>query len=95
MNEVQVYKRLRSMGMTCFVKYLPDFSNESLSRRDLIELLLRKESYTEGSCSARISNARSIIKAGCAKAALNLIAESDKVPKCISDEARRLCDDVS
>lgn len=95
MDDDQLIGKLRSTGMACFVKYFPAFSNESLSRHDLIELLLRKERYKEKASGTRISNARSIITAGCAKMALNLIAKSDKVPKCISDKARKLCDDVS
>ena len=95
MNDVQLSKALGSLGMKCFVKYFKHFSDESLSRQHLIELLSREENYKYEASGTRISNARRIIKAGRAKDALNLIAESDKVPKCISDEARKLCDDAS
>ena len=94
MKDFQVYTRLRSMGMTCFVKYFHDFTNESLSRHDLIEMLARKENYTPDACATRVSNARSIIRAGGAKVALRLIIQANKVPRHIGDEASKLCDNL-
>ena len=43
MNDATVLRNLRSMGMTCFVEYFHEFADESLSRQDLIELLLQEE----------------------------------------------------
>lgn len=91
MKDVQVYAKLRSMGMTCFVKYYHDFANESLSRHDLTQMLIKKEGYTPDACATRISNARTIIGAGDARVALELIVQADKVPKHIRDEASKLC----
>ena len=94
MNDHQLKEKLKSTGRACFVKYFQDFSNESLSRHDLIEFLIREEGYKEPATGTRISNARSIIKAGCANRALNLIVESARVPKHIRDEARRLSNNL-
>ena len=91
MKDVEVYAKLRSMGMTCFVKYYHDFANVSLSRHDLTQILIRSEGYTPDACATRISNARTIIGAGAAKVALELIIQADKVPKHIRDEAKKLC----
>ena len=55
MNDEQLVEYLRKMGMTCFVKYFYEFSDESLSSRYLIDLLRRKEGYTEGSCRTRVA----------------------------------------
>ena len=94
MNDATVLRNLRSMGMTCFVEYFHEFADESLSRQDLIELLLQEEDYTEESCGSRATCARSIIRAGRAKVALNLNVEAGKVPNRIKDEARRLRDSL-
>lgn len=94
MKDVQVYAKLRSMGMTCFVKYYHDFANKSLSRHDLTQMLIRREGYTPDACATRISNARTIMRAGDAKMALEMIIQADKVPKHIRDEARKLCSNL-
>ena len=47
MNKTEQVERLRRVGMTCFVKYFSDFSDESRSRYDPIEMLLREKNYTE------------------------------------------------
>ena len=43
MNDATVLRNLRSMGMACFVEYFHELADESLSRQDLIELLLQEE----------------------------------------------------
>lgn len=94
MNEVQVYKRLCSIGMAWFVKYFAELSNESLSRLDLLEMVMQNEGYKEKATISRITSGRSIIRRGGAKTALNLIAEASKVPDHIREEAKRLCDSI-
>lgn len=50
MNDVTVLRNLRSLGMAYLVDYFHEFADESLSRQDLIELLLKEENYAEETC---------------------------------------------
>ena len=89
MNDEQLVEYLRKMGMTCFVKYFYEFSDESLSSRYLIDLLRRKEGYTEGSCRTRVSRARQIIQTGRARDALLIISKSDRISH-VAGQAKKI-----
>lgn len=90
MTEEQLSRTLQSVGQSCFVKFFGEFSS-SLSREDVVEKLKSATDYTEGSCKSRTGHARSIINAGLAKTALNIIISSDspRVSKLTRDEARQ------
>ena len=90
MNDTQLERRINSIGKRCFVEYFEHFADESISRSVLIELMYSKEKWS--TCGNRISSARSIIKAGRARDALQIISCAKKVSKAIRDEARRLHD---
>lgn len=90
MNNEQLKRSLQSIGMACFVKYFPQFSDASMSNEDLIELLIRRERYMESGCKTRVTQSRRIIASGRAVDALLIVASSARVPGDLSTAARRL-----
>jgi hypothetical protein len=91
MNEEQLARTLQSVGQSCFVRFFGEFSSPSMSREDVIEKLRAETNYTEGSCISRTGHARSIINAGLAESALNIVISSDspRVTEGTREEARR------
>ena len=77
MNDAQLSRALQSIGKECFVTYFLKFNDHSLSNQDLCEILINERGYRPSACSTRVSKSRSIIKAGCAKDALMIIADSN------------------
>ena len=78
MDEKQFDRALRSVGMSCFTNYFDIFAS-NLSREDVVEQLKSKNRFTEKSCNSRTSHARSIIKNGYAKEALERVVMSNSV----------------
>ena len=95
MNDHQLQRNLRSMGMACFVKYFGEFANQSLPNAAVIKILLERESYTPGSCTNRVSRARRIIKAGRAADALLMIAAASNVDYRTAQQAKALADNLA
>ncbi|MFT6636833.1 hypothetical protein [Alcanivorax sp.] len=91
MNEEQLAGTLQSVGQSCFVRFFGEFSSRSMSREDVIEKLRAETNYTEGSCISRTGHAQSIINAGLAKSALNIVisSESPRVTENTREEARQ------
>ena len=87
MNDEQLSRTLQSVGQACFVRFFGEFSSNTLSREDIVEKLRAETDYTEGSCISRTGRARSIINAGRAEAALNIITSSDS-PR-VSEKTRK------
>jgi hypothetical protein len=75
--------------MACFVRYFPQFSDETMSKEDLIELLMRNENYMESGCKTRVTQARRIIASERAVDALLVVASSARVPSEVSTAAMR------
>ncbi len=90
MNNEQLRRSLQSIGMACFVRYFPQFSDEAMSNENLIELLMRNENYMESGCITRVTQARRIIASGRAVDALLIVAGSARVPSEVSAAASRL-----
>jgi len=90
MNDAQLERSLRSIGMACFVKYFSKFSDVSMSNNDLIALLKREENYVESGCRTRVTQSRRIIANGRAQDALLLVASAARVPDEISAAAGKL-----
>jgi len=90
MNDDQLERSLQSIGKSCFVEYFEMFTNSSISNEDLIDILMKNESYMESGAKTRVSQSRRIIKSGRAKDALKIISSSNKVPDAISNKAREL-----
>lgn len=95
MDEHQLQRNLRSMGMACFVKYFGEFNNRSLPNQAVIKILLEREGYTPGSCANRVSRARRIIRAGRAADALLMIAGASNVDYWTAEQAKALADGLA
>ena len=89
MNEQEFARTLNTVGMKCFVKYLGQFCDTSLSNQDIAAQIEEAERYTAKSCRSRTSHARSIINAGRGRDALTAIANS-KADAWTRQEALRL-----
>ena len=80
MNDDQLKDILRSVGMTCFVKYLRLFTNRSLSDVEVAGRLVKREGWAEiSTLHRRVRGARRIIAAGRVRDALMLIQDSDRL----------------
>ena len=80
MNDDQLKDRLRSIGMTCFVRYFRLFADPSLSNADVTSRLVKREGWAPiSTLHRRVRGARSIIDAGRARDALMVIKDSEKV----------------
>lgn len=90
MNDKQLLRSLRSIGKACFVRYFPQFSDQFLSKEDLIYLLMQQENYVEAGCITRVTQARRIIASERAVDALLIVASSVRVSDEVSTEARKL-----
>lgn len=78
MNDQQLDRNLRSVGKECFVTFFNEFYDSSLSNEDVaIQIKEERGHYTDKSCRSRTSNARSIIRAGRALDALDVIRSSE------------------
>ena len=85
MNDQQLDRNLRSVGMACFVKYFKQFTDPSI---DTTVLLIRETDYTDKSCRSRTSHAHAIIRAGRARDALETITHASRVQPHIADRAK-------
>ena len=95
MNEEQLLRLLRSVGMECFVKYYDLFSDSSIERADIIEVLVQQEGYEEPASGGRVSNARKIIQAEKSTEAFQLIANSSRVSAVAKEKANELMQQLS
>ena len=87
MDDAQLKRYLQSVGMECFVTYYRRFADYSLSNEDVAAILVNEMKYASKASRARVSTARSIIKAGLARDALIIISKSVRVPASVKDEA--------
>ena len=92
MNDDQLERSLRSIGKWCFVTYFCQFADQTLADRQVIELLIRQEGYTESGSRTRVSQARRIIGSGRAGDALRNVIQSGRIPNYerIATKAREL-----
>ncbi len=91
MNDSQLNRRLNSIGMGCFTEYFHLFSDLSLTRREVAEILCEETGYTRDSCGMRTRKARSIINSGLALNALERVCVSRAKPRIREDAARLAC----
>ena len=93
MDDYQLDRNLRSIGKECFIAYFNQFSNPQLTNQEIAELMKKERGYTSKACQSRTSHARSIIRAGRAKDAMEIIRDSERVrDQRIRDRAARLAD---
>ena len=79
MNDQQLERNLISVGKECFVTYFEQFHDTQLSNQDIAIQIQEDRGYTWKSCQSRTSHARSIIRAGRARDALEKIRDSERV----------------
>ena len=80
MNDSQLKRNLTSVGQECFIAYFEQFNDHRLSNREIAEQIQKERSnYTWKSCLSRTSHARSIIRYGRARDALESIRDSKGV----------------
>ena len=72
MDDRQLIRTLRSVGMEVFETFYDQFADESLTNQQVVELLKEQRNYTEQSYRTRVSHARMIIRAGRGPDALRL-----------------------
>jgi len=77
MKPDQIERELNSVGKGCFVTYYQMFADESIEDREIHEALKKDFGYTENSCRLKTSHARSIIRTGNARRAMEIISESE------------------
>ena len=74
MDDQQLMRTLRSVGMEVFETFYDQFADESLTNQQVVVLLREQRNYTEQSYRSRVSHARMIIRAGRGPDALLLCA---------------------
>ncbi|MBT4668644.1 MAG: hypothetical protein HOC17_03810 [Candidatus Ruthia sp.] len=64
MNDTQLDRALQSVGMITFIAYLDKFQDESLTHKDLVDMLEsdKNNNYKKGSIIAKVSNGRLICR---------------------------------
>jgi len=90
MNDKQLLRSLRSIGMGCFAKYFDSFINDKVSDIDLIDAIMKIEGYKEVGARTRVYGARRIINAGLSIDALNLVVSSKRTESWVIAKARFL-----
>lgn len=75
MDDQQLIRTLRSVGMEVFETFYDQFADESLTNLQIAALVKERRNYTEGSCRSRVGHARTIIRNGRGPDALGLCAE--------------------
>lgn len=78
-EEKRLVRCLNSVGKECFVKYFALFSNESMSNKEIADIIEAENEYTRKSCDSRTSHARMIIRDGDAKEALHIVSSSKRL----------------
>ena len=92
MDDLQLDRNLRSIGKECFVTFFGMFCDGSRSSGEAAAQIKAERDYTWKSCRSRTSKARSIIEAGRAADALDMVSlsTSPKVPAEIKERASKL-----
>ncbi len=90
MNSHQIERAIQSIGKGCFVKYFENFRDASQSNTDLVELLMRRENYTEKASMTRVTNSRNLIKSEHAKEVLLDITKSGRLDYATITKAKEL-----
>lgn len=84
---MNLVRSLNSIGKECFIKYFEDFSDLSISKEYLINLISTRENYKITATRTRVNNARNIFKHGFEERALDLIIDSNKLDEYIRNKA--------
>ena len=93
MNDYQLERTLRSLGMACFVKYFRYFADPSFSKSKIVEIMDRN-GETWSTKASRANNGRRICRENRHKDALQMIACSTNTDHKTRSEAARLLEAV-
>ena len=79
MNDEQLIRNLRRVGMEVFEIFYAQFADESLTNQEVAaSLKAERPHYTDNSCRTRVGNARMIIRADRGGDALKLCTRISK-----------------
>lgn len=81
---------LKKIGKRIFVQYFHEFGDQGLSHQDVVVLLENGESFQTQASATRVANARRIFSDNMETEALSIIAESKRLERKVTDEARAL-----
>ncbi|MBL3676042.1 MAG: hypothetical protein JKP92_00835 [Alphaproteobacteria bacterium] len=87
---IDLERSLQSVGKKCFVEHFELFTDQTISKTDAIERLMRLDNICESSANTKVYCAGRIIKEGCANEALTNIVDSVKVPLSWREKAKAL-----
>ncbi|MFS1934399.1 hypothetical protein [Vibrio splendidus] len=93
MDNIELDKKLKSVGKAAFVSNYELFQNLTtgrISRADAIDTLVRQKVSNEAGAAIRIGNAKLIFENGRELDALDLVLQSNRVNNDIRDLARKL-----
>ncbi|GAL18558.1 hypothetical protein JCM19235_1981 [Vibrio maritimus] len=93
MDDIELDKKLKSVGKAAFVsnyELFQNFAAGKISRADAIETLVRQKVSNEAGAAIRIGNAKLIFENGRELDALDLILQSNRVDNKVRDLARKL-----
>jgi len=83
-------RSLQSVGKRCFIEHFDLFTDQTISKTDAIERLMRLDNICESSADTKVYCAGRIIKEGYARKALTNIVNSVKVPFSWREKAKAL-----
>lgn len=92
MNDYQLERTLRSIGMACFVKYFRFFADPSFSKNKIVEIMDRN-GETWSTKASRANNGRRICRENRHKDALQLVVCSNADHETRIEAARLLDSD--
>jgi hypothetical protein len=90
MDDMQLERSLRSIGMECFVSYFQSVSESLEDTSKLIKQMNYQRNYSEKSCETRVFNIRKIIKSGNSLDAFNKVLMAGQISKETKNEAKRI-----
>lgn len=77
MTDAQIRSHLNAAGKACFVRYLEQCEDSTLSNTEIANRISADSNYPLGSGQSRVSKIRSILQAGKRNRALEIIIESN------------------
>ncbi len=88
MNDTELDRALRSIGMACLVDHIELFGDRRATPTEIAERLNEVTDWTAKSCRSRAGHARRIFAAGRAGDAMRLVASSSRVDPEKAEKAR-------
>lgn len=93
MDDVELEKKLKSVGKAAFVNYyslFENFASKKITRADAIEKLVSEHVSNEAGAAIRVGNAKLIFEHGRQRDALELIFQSNRIDSKLRKLAHQL-----